>query len=244
MTEVDIQVESIINPRPTSAARALGGSREMRDFDMRASTTGHSQAGFSIIELFIAMSVTLVVLSIAVTLLAGSLSGRTRELNRSAALADAQHAVNTMSREIANSGFGLTSNGIVAADSDASSVRLRANLNAFTRSAAHTVSGIDEDVMFSLQANPDDSSALVRSDIGMMEARVLASPINALNLRYFDAAGTEITDGAENNAVRVRITLTITLPAVGVSGSTGYQPPSAIQLTSDATLRNSYLYTY
>ncbi len=207
---------------------------------------GKSQAGFSLIELIIAMSITLVVMSIAVTFLAGSLGVRARESARTAALADAQHALNIMSREVANAGFGLTSNGIVAADSGANSIRVRANLNAYQRLAlaAHNVSEQDEDVMFSLQANADGSFALIRSDIGMVEARVLANPINSLTLRYFNAAGTELAANAGNNAARVKITLAIILPAVGAPGSAGYQPQSTVQLASDVALRNSNLYTY
>jgi len=34
----------------------------------------------------------------------------------------------------------------------------------------------------------------------------------------------------------------VTLPAVGKSGSNGYQPPSQVQLTSDVVLRNSIVY--
>jgi prepilin-type N-terminal cleavage/methylation domain-containing protein len=211
---------------------------------MHVSKVTNSKAGFSIMELLIAMSIMLVVMSCASTFLAGSLRIRGREMARIAALADAQRALNTMSREIANSGFGLTSNGIVTANSDASSIRRRANLNSYTRTATHTVNEQDEDVMFSLQANPDGSSALIRSDIGLGQARVLASPVNALSVRYYNSAGAEITDGTENNATRVKITLTITLPAVGPPRSPGYQPPSAMQVASDITLRNSNLFTY
>src|ERR1044071_1764884 len=75
------------------------------------------QAGFSLVELIVAMTITLVVLGIATTLLARSLNMRVRGNDNVDALADAERALNIMSREIAQAGFNLTDNGIVAADS-------------------------------------------------------------------------------------------------------------------------------
>ncbi len=88
-------------------------------------------AGFSLVELIIGMSITLVCLTVAGTVLSGAFNVRNRENTRSDALLDAQRGINIMSREIGNSGFGLTTNGIVASDSDVSSIRIRANLNAY-----------------------------------------------------------------------------------------------------------------
>src|SRR5712691_11495605 len=92
-------------------------------------TCKKTEAGFSLLELTIAMGITLAVMAAATTLLATSLRTRSRENTRSDALASAQRALNIMSREIGNSGYGLTDNGIVTADSSANSIRVRANLN-------------------------------------------------------------------------------------------------------------------
>ena len=94
------------------------------------------QGGFSLVELIIAMTITLVVLGIATTLLAQTFRVRTRAHDNVDALADAQRALNIMSREIAQAGFNLTDNGLVAADSVTdgngnSTIRIRANLNKF-----------------------------------------------------------------------------------------------------------------
>ena len=62
-----------------------------------------SQQGFSLIELIIAMTVTIVIAGIASSLLAQSFRLRAREDIRSDAVADAQRALNIVSREIANS---------------------------------------------------------------------------------------------------------------------------------------------
>ena len=73
--------------------------------------------GFSLLELLIAMTLTIVIMGLASTLLARSLNIRVKANANADALADAQRALNIMSREIANAGFNLTDNGIVAGDS-------------------------------------------------------------------------------------------------------------------------------
>ena len=99
-------------------------------------TNKKNQAGFSLMELVVALTITLVVMSISVTLLARTLNIRTRENEHVDELGDVQRALNIMSREIANSGFNLTNpdNGIVAADSNGQAIRIRANLNKFDTS--------------------------------------------------------------------------------------------------------------
>src|SRR6266540_4007693 len=109
-------------------------------------TSTKPQAGFSLIELIIAMTITLVVLGIATTMLARALNIRTRANDNIDAMADAERALNIMSREISQAGFNLLDNGIVAADSvtDAngnSTIRIRANLNKFDTSASPLARG-------------------------------------------------------------------------------------------------------
>src|SRR6185295_4795809 len=91
----------------------------------------NTSGGFSLLELLIAMVITMALMTAATTLLASALRVRSRENQKSDALADTQRALNIMSREIANSGFNLTNNGIVAADSGLNEIRVRSNLNKF-----------------------------------------------------------------------------------------------------------------
>src|SRR5438552_18446310 len=110
-----------------------------------------TSAGFSLIELMISMAVTLILMGLASALIASSFNVRGRENQKSSALADAQRALNSMSREIANSGFGLTNNGIVATESGLNSTRVRANLNALDReTTSSSVVDSDEDVLYNL----------------------------------------------------------------------------------------------
>ena len=61
-------------------------------------------AGFSLLELMVAMSLSLSVLGIGSVLLASSFNVRSREDRKSDAVADVQRALNIMTREISNSG--------------------------------------------------------------------------------------------------------------------------------------------
>src|SRR5688572_29402414 len=90
--------------------------------------------GFTLFELIIAMTITIVILGIARTLLATSFHVRTREQARTDSIADVQRAINIMSRELAIGGFGFdtSSNGLVAGDCDEATIRVRSNLNRYS----------------------------------------------------------------------------------------------------------------
>jgi type II secretory pathway pseudopilin PulG len=85
-------------------------------------------AGFSIIELLLAMTIMLVVMGLAVNLFSKSLSTRMRESSRTDALTAAQSALNVISREIANSGYGLLNNGVVFSDSGREKLHFLSNI--------------------------------------------------------------------------------------------------------------------
>ncbi len=221
-----------------------------------------TQAGFSLVELIIAMSVTLVIAGIASTLVGSSFRLRAREDVRSDAVADAQRALNIVSREIANSGFGLLDNGIVPGDTNSTGIRFRSNLNAYTRdssgnpvSGSGTISESDEDIKYSMY-NDEEANRhyLVRYDVilGAGDSRngttVLANRIDTFSLRYFDSTGTELDVVTNPNLVvsawKVRITVGVSLPEQGTVGSPGYQPTSTIDLVTDVVLRNASQITY
>lgn len=189
-------------------------------------TPSLGQAGFSLLELLVAMTITLAVMAAASTLLASSLRTRTRENARSNALASAQRALNMMSREIGNAGYGLSDNGIVVADSDAESIRVRANLNNNNYLADALQGDIDEDVRFVYQ---DDNEAIVRvSQSG--DPIVLATNITFVEIKYLNVAGVVVTPA---NAERVQIDLRVELPAGP------QQPLGIVRLVSDVALRNA-----
>src|SRR5687768_5878899 len=119
-----------------------------------------NEAGFSLLELIIAMSITLAVMALSSSLLASGFNMRSREDRKSDAIADVQRALNIMTREISNAGFKLPSglpaianNGIVTNDTDFESIRIVSNLNGAPDSANAyfedtDVSDAEEDVKF------------------------------------------------------------------------------------------------
>ena len=167
-----------------------------------------SESGFSLLELIIAMAITLALAAAACTLLAQSLKIRTRANDKIDGLADAQRALNIMSREIANAGFNLRDNGIVAADSviDASgnsTIRIRANLNKFDSSvsdeARRGIGKVDEDLGEDVKyfVWPDDDRHLLarwdRFDSTAGNGTVLANRLDSLRIHYFSQRVTYST---------------------------------------------------
>lgn len=215
-------------------------------------------AGFSLPELMIAMTIVLVIMGLTSGLLTRSFNVRARENQRSDALADGQRALNIMTREIANSGFGMSDNGIVAADSGLGSIRVRANLNAFEGKATSPfVTDRNEDVKYSLWT-VEGASYIVRLDIGTQnQTTVLANRVDSLKIRYYPskisytmapAVGGVPSCDISTNAVEVTqksdakylvMSICVELPERGQLGSAGYQPASRVQLVSDVDLRNA-----
>jgi type II secretory pathway pseudopilin PulG len=236
------------------------------------------QSGFSLIELIIAMAITITILALASTLLAGSFNIRSREDRKSDAIADVQRALNIMTREISNSGFKLpsglasvSSNGLVAGDSDNLSIRVVSNLNGLPDSANGyfedtDVDDTDEEVKFLMYVDAERGQRyIVRYEKnGSNQTTVLANRVDSLVFRYYDekvtydttvtsagvcditnvvnASGTAKSEVSPGSAKFVVIAVGVTLPAAGALGSPGYQPPSQVQLTSDVVLRNSIIY--
>jgi type II secretory pathway component PulJ len=191
---------------------------------MRKFTGKRGEVGFSLVELIIAMTITLVVLTIATTLIAQSLNIRTRGNDNVDALADAERALNIMSREIAQAGFNLmaTDNGIVPEDSviDAngnSTIRIRANLNRFDTTVSgwarngigdpNAAPGEDEREDIKYFVYPDARTTLlarydrfaVNPDTGNLGySAVLANRLDRLRVHYFAQRVTYNTPPATN----------------------------------------------
>ena len=206
-----------------------------------------SEDGFSLLELLIGMTVTLIIMTIASTLLATSFNVRNREHSRTDSIADVQRALNIMSREIAIGGYGFNSadNGLVAGDCDAATIRVRSNLNRYSASSS-TIESSGEDVKF-LVDSTDGQNYLVRHDrlaaLGTSQSTVLANRIDDMTIIYWGPNNTPLDVAGDPsqvaNAVGIRITLTANLGQVGTEGAPGYQPATTIQLISDVALRNT-----
>jgi len=157
-----------------------------------------NEAGFSLLELTIAMGITLVVMGLASSLLAGSLKIRSREDRKSDAIADVQRGLNIMTREISNAGFrlpslsGVSTNGIVVGDTNSQSVRIVSNLNGspdpLTGSSDTDVADNDEDVKFLMYVDNDlGQRYIVRFENNATTGTtVLANRVDSLVIRYYD----------------------------------------------------------
>lgn len=224
---------------------------------MAEPNTRRPDAGFSLVELLLAMAIALTILGLTTGLLASSFNVRARENQKTDALADTQRALNIMTREIANAGFGLANNGIVAADSNDTAIRVRANLNAFDgQTSSNSISDRNEDVKYSLYSAGSDSY-IVRLDIGTQnQTTVLANRVDALKIRYYSAkvnytsngncdittTSSEVTQKSETSYIVLSVCVELT--ARGAPGSPGYQPASRVQLVSDVYLRNADIGNY
>lgn len=167
----------------------------------------NNHAGFSLIELILAMAITLTVLGLSSTLLAGGFYSRSREDRKSDGIADVQRALNIMTREISNAGLKLPSglsavanNGIVTNDSDNESIRIVSNLNGMPDSANGyyedaDVEDTDEDLKFLMYVDSALSQRyIVRYERnGSNQTTVLANRIDSLIFRYYDEKVTYST---------------------------------------------------
>jgi type II secretory pathway pseudopilin PulG len=236
------------------------------------------EAGFSLLELVLAMGITITIMGLASTILASAFKIRSREDRKSDAIADVQRALNIMTREISNSGLKLPSglpyvstNGVVDGDSDSSSIRIVSNLNGMPDSANGysedaDVTDTDEDLKFLMYVDADlGQRYIVRYEKnGSNQTTVLANRIDSLVFRYYDekvtydttvdstgvcditnvknASGSSKSEVSPGSAKFVVIAVGVTLPAVGSPNTSGYQPQSQVQLTSNVVLRNSIVY--
>jgi prepilin-type N-terminal cleavage/methylation domain-containing protein len=160
----------------------------------------NNQAGFSLLEVIVAMGITITMMTLASTLLAGGFRIRSREDRKSDAVADVQRALNIMTREISNSGLKLPSglpavatNGVVTDDSDNQSIRIVSNLNGMPDSANGyfedtDVDDTDEDIKFLMYVDADRGQRyIVRYEKnGSNQTTVLANRIDSLVFRYYD----------------------------------------------------------
>jgi Tfp pilus assembly protein PilW len=217
-------------------------------------------AGFSLVELLIAMTATLVMLGIATTALTSGYRIRDREESVTDAAADAQRALNIMSREIANAGFNLNTNGIVPGDSSTTSIRIRSNLNKYdaTASEASRNGVIDpgEDIKYFVNT-ANNTDYLVRHDANATgnKTTVLANRVDQIRVHYFsqkatystadcDISGASAAEVTPSEARYVVLAVCVRIGASGSPNTAGYQPASNVLLVSDVTLRNSMLTNY
>lgn len=212
-----------------------------------------SESGFSLVELLIATVVTLILLSIISTVFSQAMGVTVRENRKADALVSAQAALNLMSREIGNAGFGIyadattqtPSNGIITADSHARQLRIRSNFdNIGDRSlpAGSTVLNTNmpgEDVTFFFD---NATQSIVRFDPNVSASEpttsVVVNRISDVTFSYFNytSSSSSVTETAAPTSATSRVRITVVVKLDPVSGQPDNQ---SVAFTSDVTLRNA-----
>lgn len=196
--------------------------------------------GFSLLELMVAMTIMLVLLGIASSLFARALNIRSRESRRTDALTSAQAALNVISREVANTGYGLQNNGLIAGDSGEKRVRFRANLdntNSCTTERGEDVTYYFDALNQSIMRYERYAATPCGTDI-LTETSVVVNGISEVNFKYFDYVGSNSSPTQQTvptlNTGRITLNVTVNLENVRDQPSN-----QKVSFTSDITLRNS-----
>jgi prepilin-type N-terminal cleavage/methylation domain-containing protein len=195
------------------------------------------EGGFSLIELIVAVVISAIMLGAIVTVFQSALNIRKYELSRSDAITSTQAALNIMSREIGNAGFGLkrgifASNGLIQADCNATRLHFRTNTNNLNS----TANDQGENVTFYYDAN---TSSIVRYDPNANPTTsAIVNQVSNVQFQYFDydanGTATQVNVPTDDTS-RIRIKLTVLL----VSDPTDVTNKRNVTIESDITLRNA-----
>lgn len=197
----------------------------------------NAESGFSLVELLTVMTTILILLGSAMSLFSGAIKTKMREGRRTDALVSARTALNLISSEVANSGYGvfkdkLPYNGISPTDSNSQRIHFRANLQ-------NTNSVFDdegEDVTYFFDKA---TQSILRYDANSeTPTSVVVNQISTVNFQYFNYVGANSTPTEvatpDVNTARIRITVTVKLEAIANQPSN-----QTVTLTSEVVLRNS-----
>lgn len=190
------------------------------------------EKGFSLVEMMVAMVVMLILFGIVSAIFAAAMSTRSRQSRRADALTSARAAIQVISREIANSGYGLNSNGIVYADCTDQRIHFRMN----TVNSNLTTSDPNEDITYYYDAA---TKSIVRFDrFGSPQVSVVVNGISDIRFTYFDYSGATSTPTQVSTPTvdtsRIRITVSVQMDPI-----MGQLANETVQFTTDVTLRNS-----
>ena len=214
------------------------GEKMRKAIPARKDKTSADRSGFSLVELVISMTIALIILGAGVTVFSSAMSTRTRESSKTDAITSAQAALNVMSREIGNSGYGLGDNGLGWYDNAGvwhtnctnQLLRFRANTN----NANGATSDPGEDVEFYLDGSSANRS-VVRHDNNTGETSGIINRISSVSFVYHVTS----TDGGVAAGPTVNIvTITLTVELDNAQGQPSGQT-YPVTVSSNVTLRNS-----
>jgi len=192
--------------------------------------TSNMERGFSLVELILSMLIALVILGVAVAVFSRVLGTRARESSKTDAITSAQAALNIMSREIGNSGYGLNDNGVVT-DSTTTMLHIRSNF----LNTNSTTTDPGEDIAFYLDGSGANQS-VVRHDNNTNETSGIINRISSVTFVYTNYTSTSVpaVGSAGPDTGKITIMLTVSLPNIQ-----GQPSGQTVTVSSDVTLRNS-----
>jgi type II secretory pathway pseudopilin PulG len=203
-------------------------------------TGGEPEVGFTLVELIVSMVLTLIILGVAVTVFSGALKGRDYQSARTDAIVSAQAAINIISRDVGNGGYGLLNNGIVLGDSTSERLHFRTNVE----NSNYVTTDSNEDITFFCDDCDASGGSVVRYDAsGAGTTSGIINKVSRIRFQYWDY--NEIThaltgpfDVPTLNTGRISITLTVIINNTSGAPS-GAGDAANVTVTSDVTLRNS-----
>lgn len=198
------------------------------------------EKGFSLLELLVAITIMLVLLSLVSMILSKSISTRSRESSKTDALSSTQAALNVISREVGNSGYGLSYNGLVTSDSGYKKIRVRSNIE--NSNNCSTDSG--EDVTYFWD---EANKSIVRSEryataecgsTFETKTSVVVNRISNITFQYWNYTAANL-NGTASTVPTVDTGRVVIMVEVELEDVAGQPSNQKVTLTSDVTLRNS-----
>lgn len=189
-----------------------------------------TDGGFSLVELVTATAISLIILGAVVASFSGAMRTRERQSSRTDAITSTQAAINIVSREISNAGYGLTTNGIVISDSTTKRIHFRSNL--YNNDSATTSPGEDVTIFYD-----STSQSVVRYDANSGITSGVINRVSDVDFAYYNNSFSGETGPftvPTSDTTRVNIRLRVLLPNVVA------QPANQEAVfVSDVTLRNA-----
>lgn len=178
------------------------------------------------------MTLMLIVLSLVSMIFGTALSTRERESEKTDALTSVQSALNLMSREIANSGYGLTDNGIVTSDSNSKLIHFRANVE----NDDLQTNDIGEEIAYFY--DPDTDSVVRFDRFAAPQSSIVINRVANVTFKYLEYAGNStvpiVKSTPTSETAAVRITLMVEL-----DNFPGQPDNQNVSSTTEVSLRNS-----
>jgi type IV pilus assembly protein PilW len=178
-----------------------------------------SAAGFTLIELMIAMAIGMIVFaSVATTFISQTRAYSAQEqINQMEQ--NARGALDIMSREIKMAGYkpnGGSVTGVVSYTS--SSLTIQADLNG---DGSISTSGSDNE---QITYTYDSTNKQIRRQIGSAAAATLAENLSSFAFTYYQASGTTLASSASNiRRIEIALTAKTEKPDPGYSANGGYR---------------------